>query len=106
MTAIRSFETPREGDLGLRRIGNGAGLSVSVLPNGCLFAIEHQGAAGRTLVNQIQGSPLDGGIGRLFLRIGPSRPSSRSSVPAPGSTSPRPRTASSGRARSAGCATG
>ena len=73
MTAIRSFETPREGDLGLRRIGNGAGLSVSVLPNGCLFAIEHQGAAGRTLVNQIQGSPLDGGIGRLFLRTGPSR---------------------------------
>ena len=25
MTAIRSFETPREGDLGLRRIGNGVG---------------------------------------------------------------------------------
>ena len=28
MTAIRSFETPREGDLGLRRIANAAGLSI------------------------------------------------------------------------------
>lgn len=70
MPAIRTFETPREDDLGLRRIANAAGVAVSVLPNGCVFAITHDGAAGRTLVSQVEGSPLDGGIGRLFLRVG------------------------------------
>jgi cellobiose phosphorylase len=41
-----------------------------MLPNGCVFAIEHRRERGRTMVNQIHGSPLDGGIGRLFLRVG------------------------------------
>lgn len=68
--ASRTFTTPREADLGLRRITNAAGLSISVLPNGCVFAIEHEDSRGRTLVNQVLGSPLDGGIGRLFLRTG------------------------------------
>ena len=67
--ATRTFETPGESDLGLRRIANPAGLSISVLPNGCLFAIEHEHERGRTLINQVQGSPLDGGIARLYLRI-------------------------------------
>jgi 1,2-beta-oligoglucan phosphorylase len=67
--AARIFMTPRESDLGLRRITNQAGLSLSVLPNGCIFAIEHQHERGRTLINQVQGSPLDGGIARLYLRI-------------------------------------
>ena len=49
MTALRSFETPREADLGLRRIANLSGLSISVLPNGCVFAIEHQHERGQTL---------------------------------------------------------
>lgn len=71
MTGIRTFETPREDDLGLRRIANAAGLSIAILPNGCLFAIAHDGGTGRLLVNQIEGAPLDGGIGRLFLRVGP-----------------------------------
>ena len=66
---VRSFHTPRESDLGLRRITSGVGLSVSVLPNGGVFAIEHQHERGRTLINQVQGSPLDGGIARLYLRI-------------------------------------
>jgi 1,2-beta-oligoglucan phosphorylase len=66
---VRSFHTPRESDLGLRRITSGVGLSVSVLPNGGVFAIEHQHEHGRTLINQVQASPLDGGIARLYLRI-------------------------------------
>ena len=67
---LHTFETPRESDLGLRRISSRSGLSISVLPNGCVFAIEHQHERGRTLINQIHGSPLDGGIGRLYLRLG------------------------------------
>ena len=57
------FETPKEADLGLVRIANTAGMAISVLPNGCLFAIEHQTGAGRILINQVHGSPLGGGIG-------------------------------------------
>ena len=58
MTPLRNFTTPREDDLGLRRISNLSGLSISVLPNGCVFAIEHQHERGRTLINQVHGSPL------------------------------------------------
>ena len=67
--AARHFVTPREADLGLRRIDSGSGLSIAVLPNACLFAIEHRHEAGRTMINQVQGSALHGGIGRLFLRL-------------------------------------
>jgi cellobiose phosphorylase len=63
------FVTPREADLGLRRIGNGSGLSIAVLRNACIFAIEHGHDAGRTMINQVQGSALDGGIARLLLRL-------------------------------------
>jgi 1,2-beta-oligoglucan phosphorylase len=69
MPTVRTFETPCENDLGLRRIANQSGLAISVLPNGCVFAIEHQHERGRTLINQVQGSPLDGGIARLYLHI-------------------------------------
>src|SRR3954447_24263957 len=65
---------PRAGDLGLRRIANGAGLSVSVLPNGSVFAIEHQHDSGRIMINQVLGSTLQGGIGRLLLRLGGPSP--------------------------------
>ena len=41
------FRTPRESELGLLRIGNAAGLEISALPNGCLFAIEHDDGRGR-----------------------------------------------------------
>ena len=67
--AVRTFETPAENDLGLRLITNLSGMSLSVLPNGCIFAIEHRHERGRTLINQVQGSPLDGGIARLYLRV-------------------------------------
>jgi 1,2-beta-oligoglucan phosphorylase len=67
--AVCTFATSREDDLGLRRIANQSGLAISVLPNGCVFAIEHQHERARTLINQVQGSPLDGGIARLYLRV-------------------------------------
>jgi cellobiose phosphorylase len=70
----RSWKTPREADLGLYRIENRAGLSISVLPNGCIFAIEHRREDGTTMVNQLLGSPIDGSIARLYLRIGGAAP--------------------------------
>jgi 1,2-beta-oligoglucan phosphorylase len=68
--ATASFTTPRENDLGCRLLKNEIGLSVSVLPNGALFALEHEGERGRIMLNQVLGSPLHGGIGRIYLRIG------------------------------------
>ncbi len=72
MTPIsaRTFETPRVSNLDLSRITGASGLSIAVLPNGCVFAIEYRDRGGRTLINQAQGSPLDGGIGRMYLRVG------------------------------------
>ena len=67
--AARTAKTPGESELGLARITNPSGLAVSVLANGCVFAIEHEHERGRTLINQVQGSPLDGGIARLYLRM-------------------------------------
>ena len=67
--AAHTFETPGEGDLGLHRIESESGISLSVLPNGCVFAIEHRHEPGRIMINQVLGSPLDGGIARLYLRI-------------------------------------
>jgi 1,2-beta-oligoglucan phosphorylase len=72
--AARLITTPRENDLGLCRIANQSGLSLSALPNGCVFAIEHGQERGRTRINQVQGSPLDGGIARLYLRIRAAEP--------------------------------
>ena len=66
--------TPREYDLGLQSVANEAGLRVSVLPNGCIFAIEHRGDGAPVLVNQVLASPIDGGIGRILLRIGGASP--------------------------------
>src|SRR5688572_12643621 len=66
----RTWNTPREQNLGLRRIANQAGLSISVLPNGSVFAIEHRRASATILVNQVLSSPLEGGIGRILLRVG------------------------------------
>lgn len=73
-TGTRTCTTPRDADLGLRRIANAAGLSISVLPNGCVFAIEHEHARGRIMLNQVLGSPIGGGIARSCLRIGGSQP--------------------------------
>jgi hypothetical protein len=66
----RNWATPRDDNLGLYRIENRAGLSISVLPNGCIFALEHRREDATTIINQLLGSPVDGGIARLYLRIG------------------------------------
>ncbi|MGI8570190.1 MAG: GH36-type glycosyl hydrolase domain-containing protein [Methylocella sp.] len=73
-SGTRSWKTPRESDLGLFRIENCTGLSLSVLPNGCIFAIEHRREDGTTMINQLLGSPVDGGIARLYLRLGGAAP--------------------------------
>lgn len=70
----RSFQMPRRDELGLFTISNGSGLSISALPNGTLFAIEYADDKGSVQINQIQGSPLAGGVGRLYLRIGGAAP--------------------------------
>ncbi len=79
----RSWTTPRACDLGLKRIENGAGLSISALPNGSIFAIEHRRPDGATLINQLLGSPLDGGIARMYMRLDGEAPLS---VQAPGAS--------------------
>ena len=73
-STVRTWNTPRE-HLGLRRIVNRAGISVSVLPNGSVFAIEHWTKDRAILVNQVLASPVEGGIARIFLRIGGAKPS-------------------------------
>ncbi len=70
----RSFTTPREEDLRLTRIANRTGLSISLLPNGAIFAIEHVRGEQRIMINQVLGSPIAGGMGRLYLRAGGPEP--------------------------------
>ncbi len=43
---------------------NAAGLTIELLENGSLFAIRH----GDVLINQVLGSPVEGGIGNVYLR--------------------------------------
>jgi cellobiose phosphorylase len=74
LAPIRSFTTPRDGDLGLRQIANSVGLTASVLPNGSLFTIGHASERGRIMINQVPGSPVDGGIARLYVRTGGADP--------------------------------
>ena len=68
MPDVRAWRTPRERDLPLLRVTNGAGVDVSVARNGSLFAIEHRAASGGILINQMLGSPIGGGIARIVLR--------------------------------------
>jgi CRISPR-associated protein Csx3 len=58
---------PTIADLGqppAAELHNGTGLAIELLDNGALFAIRH----GTVLVNQFLGSPIEGGIGNIFLR--------------------------------------
>ena len=50
-SSIEILTTPRRDELDLLRIANGSGLSVSVLPTGAIFAIEHS-EANRRIVDQ------------------------------------------------------
>ncbi|WP_162409195.1 GH36-type glycosyl hydrolase domain-containing protein [Acuticoccus sediminis] len=67
------FRTPTDADLGLRHIANGAGLNVSVLGNGAVFALTRQTGRGHLMLGQILGSGIGGGLLRLFVRTD-SRP--------------------------------
>ena len=66
---MRTWRLPRAGELGLIRVGSDAGLDVSVLPNGSVFAIEHRNDRCAVRVNQVLGAPIGGGIARVLLRI-------------------------------------
>lgn len=66
----RRFQIPLRDRLGLISLSNQSGLSISVLPNGSLFAIEYNDQVGAIMINQVLGQPVYGGIGRLYLRIG------------------------------------
>ncbi len=70
----RSFQTPHREELGLITLGNTAGLSASILPNGTVFSIDFADQQGGVMINQVLGSPVYGGIGRLYLRVGGSKP--------------------------------
>jgi cellobiose phosphorylase len=69
-----NLKTPKIDDLHLIRAANASGLTVSVLPNGAIFALEHVHGDRRTLINQVLGSPIAGAMGRLFLRTGGAEP--------------------------------
>ena len=73
-SSIEILTTPRRDDLDLLRIANGSGLSVSVLPTGAIFAIEHVHANRRIVVNQTLALPIANGMARLYLRVGGPRP--------------------------------
>ena len=66
--------TPRQNDLGLVRIANRSGITVSLLPNGAIFALEHTQGSGRIMINQALASPIADGMGGLYLRAGGARP--------------------------------
>jgi len=68
--APRLFTTPCREDLRLRCVGNSAGMSVGLLPNGSVFAIEHVRDGRTIMINQVQGSPVAAGMTVLYLRLG------------------------------------
>jgi 1,2-beta-oligoglucan phosphorylase len=70
-----SVTTPRRDELDLVTIVNRTGLSVSLLPTGAVFAIEHERDGRRILVNQVLGSPVAGGMGQMFIRVGDAQAS-------------------------------
>lgn len=74
LSIARSFRTPRDAGLGLHRIENRAGLSISILPNGALFAIEDRREGAAIMVNQLLGSPIGGAVARLYLRVRGEKP--------------------------------
>jgi len=57
-SSIDNLTTPHRDDLELLRIANGSGLSVSVLPTGAIFAIEHTETNRRIVINQTLALPI------------------------------------------------
>ena len=68
--STRSLKTPKGAAPGVQRIRSPSGVAAGILPNGSLHALEHDDAQGRIMISQVEGSPLAGGIGRLYLRLG------------------------------------
>jgi cellobiose phosphorylase len=64
----RTWRLPRQEQLSLLHIVNRLGLDISVTRNGAVFAIEHRTKTASTLINQVLGSPIAAGIGRILLR--------------------------------------
>jgi cellobiose phosphorylase len=54
-----------EADFQAHELRSASGLTVKVLPSGCIYAIER----GAIQIDQVLGSPIAGGIHRLFLRL-------------------------------------
>ncbi len=73
-SSTESLTTPRRDELGLVEIANSAGVSVSLLPSGAIFAIEHIDPKRRIMISQVFASPIANGMGRLFLRLGGPEP--------------------------------
>ena len=72
-SSIEILTTPRRDDLKLLRIENGSGLSVSFLPTGAIYAIEHTEANRRIMINQTLALPIGNGMARLYVRTGGER---------------------------------
>ena len=68
--STKILTTPRRDDLDLLQIANSAGVAVSLLPTGAIFAIEHVEPKRRVMINQALASPIASGMGRFFLRLG------------------------------------
>ena len=75
-----AFVTSRRDTLGLTRIVNRVGTSISMLPSGAIFAIEHERANRRIMINQLIGSPIAQSMGRLLIRTGGAEPMTLSGV--------------------------
>ena len=74
------FVTSRRDDLALSRIINRVGSSISILPSGAIFAIEHERKNRRIMINQLLGSPIAQSMGRLLIRTGGAEPMILSAV--------------------------
>ncbi len=106
-SSIEILTTPRRDDLKLLRIENGSGLSISFLPTGAIYAIEHTEANRRIMINQTLALPIGNGMARLYLRTGGARPINLPSWAQRRRFASAPRTtAMSGRERRTALATG
>jgi 1,2-beta-oligoglucan phosphorylase len=71
----RTLHIWRNDDAALHRAANETGIEISVMANGGVFAVEHAVPGGpRLMINQILGSPVEGGFARLYLRVGGNDP--------------------------------
>jgi len=64
MESIRALTIEDKTSLVKGELSNARGLSFTFLENGSIFTITHKGI----LINQVLGSPLDGGLEDAFLK--------------------------------------